>query len=275
MITINDRIFIETGYMGCNVGCVLTDSGPVLIDTPALPADNRDWLSKIRERTQKRIAFLIYTHEHFDHVCGGAYLTKNIIAHRAAVEDIKYLQKNLGKEINSFFPDVYKMYKQTWDSISVISPRITFAGRMNIYCSDAEFALVHVGGHSPASIIVYLPRDKVLFCGDIADRGMPFVTPYSKFGEWLAALRDIENMDAGTIISGHGEVCGKEDVRKVRVYFEAMQELLYGFKQTGLNKTEALARIDIDDFLPVPKDETVAGRVKIDAGFMWEEVIGE
>src|SRR4030042_5094392 len=104
MQQVSEHVFVETKYLGCNVGVVLTVQGPVVIDTPALPDDTRDLRDQIRKLTNKRIAYLIYTHEHFDHVLGGAGLTKKVIAHYAAVSDIEYLRTKLAEEIKHFYP---------------------------------------------------------------------------------------------------------------------------------------------------------------------------
>ena len=107
MQQVSEHVFVETKYLGCNVGVILTEQGLVVIDTPALPDDTLNLREQIRNLTKKRITYLIYTHEHFDHVLGGAGLTKKVIAHYKAVSDIEYLRKDLAGEVNHFYPGLY------------------------------------------------------------------------------------------------------------------------------------------------------------------------
>ena len=126
MIKVTDHVFVETKYLGANVGCVITEQGPVLIDTPMLPEEAADLRDQLRQMGQSDIAYIIYTHQHFDHVMGSAYLTKQTIAHEGTLTGIQYLKGNLDKEINLFFPDLYTQRKAIFDHLEIVLPRITF-----------------------------------------------------------------------------------------------------------------------------------------------------
>jgi cyclase len=268
---VSEHVFIETKYLGCNVGVVLTEQGPVVIDTPALPDDARDLREQIRKLTRKRIAYLIYTHEHFDHVLGGAGLTKKVIAHYAALGDIEYLRSNLPSEIKHFYPGLYLEYKDIFDSLDIVPPQITFVNEMMLYAGSRKLELSWVGGHSPASILIYVPDDRLLFCGDNVDVGMPFIAPYSRFGEWIDALKRIEGMDIKRIVPGHGEVCSMDDVRRTRRFFETARDHVQKLIKAGANKGETIRKIDLTDVLPVPLSPIVKQQVTTMVGMMWEE----
>ena len=126
--------------------------------------------------------------------------------------------------------------KDVFDNINIVPPRITFAREMALYVGDRKLELIWVGGHSPASIMIYLPQDKVLFGGDNVDDGMPFVAPYSRFGEWIEALKRIETMDVDRIVPGHGGICSLEDVRRTRIFFETACERLQNLIRIGASQ---------------------------------------
>lgn len=272
MQQVSEHVFVETKYLGCNVGVVLTEQGPIVIDTPALPDDVRDLREQIRELTKRRILNIIYTHEHFDHVLGAKGLTKKVIAHYTAVKDIEYLQTNLPAEINHFFPDLYKQYKDIFDNVKIISPHITFVNEMKLYAGDTKLELSWVGSHSPASILIYIPEDRLLFCGDNVDVGMPFIAPYSRFGEWIDALKRIEGMEIDRIVPGHGEVCGMEDVHRTRIFFETARDRVQKLIKAGATKQESVQKIDLKDVLPVLDSPIVRQQVQTMVGMMWEEM---
>ena len=276
MQQVSEHAFIETKYLGCNVGAIVTDQGPVLIDTPALPQDALDLKAHVKKLTDRRISRIIYTHEHFDHVIGSAYLVRGgIVAHQAAVREMEYLKTNLAAEINHFFPDLYRQYQAVFDSVEIISPQITFVRAMTLHAGDITLELTHIGGHSPASIMVYVKEDKVLFCGDIVDVGMPFVTPYSRFDEWIAALVRIESMEVAEIVPGHGEVCGKENVKATRVYFETVRDRVRDLVKAGAGKEQVVKNVDVRDALPVPFSEAVLPQVRSTVAMMYDEMSEE
>ena len=98
--TYKDRILVETEYDGANVSCIRTQKGLVLVDSPFLPGDAREWAGLIRERTGRDVAFQINTDHHFDHVMGNEFLTDNIICHNTAVRGIRYIRnKQVLKDI--------------------------------------------------------------------------------------------------------------------------------------------------------------------------------
>ena len=272
MQQISEHVYIETKYLGCNIGVVLTDQGPIVIDTPALPDDTRDLKDQILRLTKKKIAYVIYTHEHFDHVIGGAGLTKKVIAQHSAVKDIEYLRENLPTEINHFFPDLYRQYKDIFDNLNIIPPQITFVTEMMLYAGDLELRLRRVGGHSPASSLIHIPQEKVLFCGDNADVGMPFVAPYSQFGEWIEALKTIEKMDVEHIIPGHEEICSKKHVRKTRVLFETTRDRVQQMIKVNASKEDVIKKIELSNVIPVPITTVVKQQVQTMVGMMWEEM---
>jgi cyclase len=272
MQQVSEHVFVETKYLGCNIGVVLTGQGPVVIDTPALPDDTADLKNQIRQLTNKRIAYVIYTHEHFDHVIGGAGLTKRVIAQHAAVKDIEYLRENLPGEINHFFPDLYRQYKDIFDKLNIVPPQITFVREMTLHLGDIELRLSRVGGHSPASSLIYIPADKILFCGDNVDVGMPFIAPYSRFGEWIEALKTIEGMDIDHIVPGHEDICTREHVRKTRLLFEAAAVRVQDMIDGGLSKENILVKIVLDDVVPVLLTPMVKQQLQTMVSMMWEEL---
>jgi cyclase len=269
---VSEHVFVETKYLGCNVGVVRTQQGPVVIDTPMFPNDVRDLRDQIRRLTKQRIAYLIYTHEHFDHVLGAKGLTGKVVAHYQVVDDIAYLKKNLPEEITYFFPDLYKQYKDIFDNVDIIAPQITFVNEMKLYTGSLELELSWLGGHSPASIMIYMPQDKVLFCGDNVDVGMPFIAPYSRFGEWINALKRIEGMAVERIMPGHDDVCSMKDVHRTRVLFETTHSWIQKLIKTGANKEQVLGKIDLSEALLLSDSPIIKQQVQTMVGMMWDEI---
>ena len=116
MIKLTNHVYVETKYIGSNVGCVLTERGPVLIDAPVLSGEARDWRGQVEQLAGREIAYLVVTDHHFDHALGSSFLTRNLIAHDVALRGIRYLQTpaNLEAEFRQFFPEIYRERKDAF-----------------------------------------------------------------------------------------------------------------------------------------------------------------
>ena len=272
MIKITDHVFVETKYPGANVGCVITEQGPVIIDTPMLPEEAQDLHSQLQQLTSKDIAYVIYTHQLFDHVMGCSFLTRRAIAYDGAISGIRYLETNLDKEMMLFSAELYQERKEMFDNMDIVLPQITFSDELKLYMGDRALELTFVGGHSSASILIYVPEDKVLFAGDNVTTGQLPVTANCRFGSWIELLGRIEGMEVDTIVPGHGDICGQEITRATRLYFEAMRDRVRNLIDAGSNKEEAVQRIDLADCLPVPPSEEVEQQVAFDTARMYDQI---
>ena len=59
MQQIGRGIYAETGYRGGNVGFVVTGEGVILINTPMIPHEARDWRDEIAGVTDQEVIFII------------------------------------------------------------------------------------------------------------------------------------------------------------------------------------------------------------------------
>jgi len=269
MQQLNARIYVETGYTGCNVGWIKTNEGVVLIDTPALPQDIADLKTKINVND---IAYTVFTHEHFDHTLGAADFGKRIISHEKVIPELVRLQTALPQDVSYFFAELYKQYKDYFDNIKFQFPQITFQNSLKFHIGGVELELWWVGGHSPASSFVYLPQDEILFCGDTTNHGMPYVTPLSIFGEWITLLQQIEALPVKTIIPGHGDICTKAEARQIRLYFEGLRGNVAILKKSGKDLDETIRELNAAAYLPVPLTEAIRPQIAYHAGLMYAQV---
>ena len=64
MQEIAKNVFVEQEYEGANVGCVLTEAGAIVIDTPIIPAEARDWVDKVSQLTDTVLYVFNTDHQH-------------------------------------------------------------------------------------------------------------------------------------------------------------------------------------------------------------------
>lgn len=246
-----DRILVETEYIGANVSCIITRKGLVLIDSPFLPPDARDWADKIKAETGQEIAYLINTDHHYDHVMGNTFLTENIICHEAAAKGMKSLwdKKNLKEIIKVSFPEVVNDFESDIDNLNIVSPHISFKNRMILNMGNATINLEFAGGHSPATILIHFEEEKTIFTGDNVEGQFPFLGQ-ARLKPWRDALDKILSMDIDLVVPGHGPVGGKEMVEKYTVFFRRLEDEVREFKDKGLSVNQMAEETELTHFFP-------------------------
>lgn len=80
--------------------------------------------------------------------------------------------------------------------------------------------------HTPEDLILYMPKEKVLFAGDLVFRGrIPFIGPTANTDPWLVSLKSMLALGATSIVLGHGTVSrtSTADIEMLHDYLEYMR----------------------------------------------------
>ncbi|MBU1228916.1 MAG: MBL fold metallo-hydrolase [Proteobacteria bacterium] len=205
-----------------NAGIVIGTDGVLVIDTLATAKEGKRLLKDIRAVTKKPIKYVVTTHEHFDHALGSSVFTDlgaTLVAHEL---NRAYLAKNgesMLKKIQAF-----GLSPQDIAGTRIVLPSLTFTERLTIRLGSQDnevVELIHLtSSHSPGSTLVYLPRQKVLFAGDVLFTDFhPFMGEGDVPG-WVKTLDFIDGLDATAIIPGHGPLSTKKDVADMREYIQ-------------------------------------------------------
>lgn len=268
-------VYAETNVRGANVGFVVTGEGVVLIDSPMIPSEARWWQEQITKITNKEIIYLINTDHHRGHILGNQYLTKVVIAHELAWREMKsYGDSFRQRLINRFVKDNEHEVAAEFENLKIILPSITFTNRMTLHKGGKTIRLIHVGGHTPASSLVHVVEDSVLFTGDIVVKDRhPFIG-HGDSKEWLEALTFIRKLKVKTIVPGHGELCDEETLHRLSEYIRQMRAQVRALYRAKRSKTETGSRVDLFNFFPVPdKDrQRIRKRFKASVGRVYEEM---
>jgi cyclase len=86
-------------------------------------------------------------------------------------------------------------------------PTLTFIDKLDLDIGNREVQVKHLGrGHTPGDTVVYLPKEKVLVVGDLLVYPIPHVSYAGYPAEWVQTLHKTAELDATTIVTGHGPV---------------------------------------------------------------------
>ncbi len=201
-----------------------------IIATDPIDADAARWLkAELKRRFNKPVRFLIYSHDHRDHVAGGEVFadTAVVIAHENAKRDI----------LDEKRPTAV--------------PEVTFADRMTIELGGTVVELTYVGrNHSDNSIVLRFPKERILFAVDfIPVRSIAFRDfPDAYFPDWIESLRRVEAMDFDILAPGHGRLGKKEDVALFREYLESLRGQVQKYAREGKTLDEMKPLIQLGQY---------------------------
>ena len=281
MQQIGQGIYAETGYRGGNVGFVITSEGVILINTPMMPLAARQWRDKITEVTDQEVIYVINTDYHPECIVGNYVFEAPVIAHELAWRKMKSYGDSFRQHLIDDFKGELEMAAEL-KSFRIVTPQITLTDKMTLHEGNKVLELIHVGGHTPASIVVYIPEESILFAGDVMVNGVHPLMPEANSKEWLDALTYIRRpwVKAEIIVPGEGEVCDREATKKLSKYIRRLRAKVRALYSTGHSRAEVVASVaEMVDFFSVTDEEggEAMQRLKANAERVYEEMkaVGE
>ena len=239
MQQIAEGIFSETGYIGCNVSCVKTDDGVLLVDTPQRPSDALDW--RVKAEQLGPIRYQVNTEHHPDHIMGNWFFREAIfVAHEGTRRRFRERVPSL-EGWKHRVVDIDPEGAAHMEGFDFREPDVVFTDRMTIYLGGREIQFIHKVGHTENQAMVYVPDAKALLPGDNVVENWPPLFHSAVPESWIACLDFIEGMDVDVITPGHGAVCDKSALDPLR---EAIKELVAELREaieSGATRDEALA----------------------------------
>lgn len=193
-----------------NIGVIISGGTALLVDAGNSPAHGRAVLSALDAINAPPVQQIIYTHHHWDHICGAQVFDVPVMAHRTGYDLIREMQqywnKNYLIERGRNYPYMMPIYEMLfdlidWDSFRLVVPQNVFdTTRHTLNLNGLTINLEHVGGqHAADSVVVSV--DDVLFLGDCyygmtRDREPPVGPDYD-------LLEHLLNQGQAQFVAGH------------------------------------------------------------------------
>lgn len=198
-----------------------------IIATDPVNADAARWLkAEVAQRFGRPIRYVVYSHDHADHISGGEILadTAQVVAHENARRTIIAEKR------------------------PTAVPQVTFSDRMAIEVGGTTVELAYVGrNHSDNSIVMRFPKERLLFAVDfIPVKSVGFRDwPDAYIEDWIESLRRVETMDFDQLVPGHGPVGTKDDVRAFREYMEELRDEVLRLAREGKTEQEVVQAVKL------------------------------
>ncbi|MEC3975418.1 MBL fold metallo-hydrolase [Amycolatopsis sp. H20-H5] len=238
-----------------NSGFISAGGRTILIDTCSTERRTRALLAAVTATTGATPDTVLNTHHHGDHT-NGNYLAEGalVIGHRKTRETMLAIGI---EHYDALFTG------SDWGHLELRPPELVFDNRLTLYAGDVEIQLIHPGhaAHTTNDVLVWLPRQRILFAGDLVfNGGSPFALMGSVAGS-RAALNIIRELNPKTILAGHGPVCGPEVVDVVDDYLAFVQEVAERGFEAGQNPLEAARAADLGRFAALSEQERLPANI--------------
>jgi len=194
----------ENQALNNTLGFIITDKGVLLVGTGATEKAAALIEASIKKVTDKPIIQIINIGSQDHHWMGNSYFLKKKIPVTALLRTSKTQKEQIENNLSRL--DGSSITHLRADKIKV-GDKLINADTFKFKVDNTHFELHYLGdAHFPNDAILWLPKEKVLFAGDMVfnDR-MLGVQPYSMSRPWLAAFKKMEAMKPLFVIPGHGQ----------------------------------------------------------------------
>ena len=201
---LGDGLYCLTAEGDPNSGVIVGDDGVMVVDARATPVLARELIEHIRGVTDKPIKYVLLSHYHAVRVLGAsAYGAQHIIASQGTYELIRERgQQDFDSEAQRFprlFRSVETVPGLTW-------PTLVFDRSLTISMGKREVQILHLGkGHTKGDTVAWLPKEKVLFSGDLVEYGAAPYCGDAHFREWPETLEKVRALGAEKLVPGRGD----------------------------------------------------------------------
>jgi glyoxylase-like metal-dependent hydrolase (beta-lactamase superfamily II) len=191
-----------------------------VIATDPINADAARWLrAEIARRFNQPVRYLVYSHDHADHIAGGEVFadTAVVVAHENAKAAI------------------------VGERRPTAVPHVTFTDAMTIELGGTVVELSYVGkNHSNNSIVMRFPRERLLFAVDfIPVNSYAFRDfPDAYMPDWIESPQRVEAMDFDVLVPGHGPLGNKASVTMFREYLQDLRAEVTRYAREGKSLDE-------------------------------------
>jgi cyclase len=208
----------DGGWCLNNSGVIADGGSVVLVDTAATESRARRLRELIGGVAPAAPRIVVNTHAHGDHTFGNFVFPEALVV---GAELTRAEALEAGLHLTTLWPGVH------WGGIELNPPQLTFTGHLTLHLAGGRTAELYTYGpaHTAADTVVWLPRERVLFTGDLVMSGVtPLVLTGSVTGlrDTVAALR---TFDAATIVPGHGAPGGAELLDVTERYLDRVLDL--------------------------------------------------
>ncbi len=240
VVELADGVFGYISDFDPNTGWIVGDEGCLAIDCRATPLLAREMLQDIGKVTDKPVTRLFLTHYHAVRVLGRAAFTDvhTVIASRHTLDLIRERgAQDFASEVRRF----PRLFSAVEDVPGLTFPHITFEREMTLWMGEREIRLSHPGrGHTKGDSTVWLPKERILFAGDLIEDHCALYCGDAYLHEWRDTLLQLELLQPLVVVPGRGAVIvGEEKIKAAMQATAGFLDNLLQFTQEAMGRDGA------------------------------------
>ncbi len=285
-------VLAEKAHLFCVNSGLVNRGGGLVIDTQSDLSHARrmmELFGKVWPHTARQV---VNTHEDADHLWGNQlFEDAQIIGHRTLAEEMpkvanpaeirwwlwavrSVLSRALLRSLHPGLVAAGEQVLQEFDfaGVRLVPPTTLFDQQYDLNLDGLEVQLIHVGpAHRKGDTIVHIPKEQVVFAGDLVFRQCTPLGWVGTYDSWFRALDLLEELQPEVIVPGHGAVCGLEGPRELRAYLRYVRTEAWGHFEEGDTALEAAKQIEFGPY----SEWAAPGRLYLNVERAYREFRGE
>ncbi len=249
----------EDRGLGCSNSGFVDRAGGLVVDTFWDLPHTRELIATYARVTPEPVRRVVNTHHNGDHCWGNQLFTDaEIIGHRACaaafgkdaapgmLQGMKALAASNDPALATFAAGL-----EPWDfsGIELTPPTTLVDDRLALDLDGVRVELIYVGpAHTAGDVLVHLPRERIVFTGDILFHRCTPIGWEGTYANWIAALDRVIALAPDVVVPGHGQLCGVDGPREMKAYLEYVRDESRRFFGDGLTALEAAKRLDVGPY---------------------------
>jgi len=210
----------------CNNGWIIFEDYVLVIDAN-FPAGAKLVISKIRSVTDKPIRFAFDTHHHGDHAYGNQVFVENgavPVAHTGVIEEMKRYETGYYDDKPGRWEEAAKDRADVRTS-KLKPPSVLFPKDLIFDDGKHRVELMHLGvAHTHGDALAWLPKEKILFTGDVCVNGPYNFVGDGDTGKWVVTLDAARKLGPEIVCTGHGPRSVATVLDDQQAFFKALRE---------------------------------------------------
>lgn len=231
MRRVASQVWIENKFPSGTIGLIASEGEVMLIDTPLLVDDVKQWLAEVEQYGQVR--FVVLMDSHPDRVLGSRIIDCASIGHDLTLENIREWSDTFKGSTHPLGAESDRLKRVT--GIQAALPEISFNQELILRLGDKDIRLLHRPGPRSGSIWVIDDTTSVVFVGDAVTVDAPPYVGECDLGLWLDSLDDLRKLEGEghKIISAHSGLVDRDDINDMARFVRKVE-----------NRLEKLARAE-------------------------------
>jgi len=220
---------------------IVTEKGVLVFDTGSSELIGDAIIKAIKSVTDQPVRWVVNSHSHADHWLGNAAFA-NAGAEVLSTSTSMTAMKEDGQGVVDAFSS---MTEGATGSTHIYYPTSFLIQReqRTIGGVDVEFIFSN-DGHSPGDVLMWLPKQKIIFGGDVLSSDwMPIMTPSGNVPNLIDTLSAVIKLNPAIVLPGHGKVTTEKSVIRDAQFLTSVWQQVKEGHDNGIKSVDILSQV--------------------------------